>query len=888
MVLNATNPVPGGTGAVLQLNNLIPAQLGSYSVLVSNAYGSVTSAPVELSVVAPVIVSGPASQVVTNGQTATLSVVASGSKPLAYQWYFNESNPLPGAINPTLVLNPVLPEEAGLYSVVVSNAYGSVISAPANLVVIVLPTLTCGSNRTVEVGTPWDFDSPVATGTNVTVTVVQTVTNLGCGDALSATRTWVVTDMLGNQATCSQTVQVVDTRPPVMNCAANKSAVLGMPWSFDVPQAQDAGVVPVLVYDNWTNDLGSTLTVGAEEVGNQITLAGTERYATRFAVQYWGRNTLEAAFAGPVSAEVRFYANDGPPAGTGPAPGTLLYDSGPLGINATPIGAIVLQEFELSAVVPLTSALPDSFTWTVQFQGMSASDVVGFSLFGPPVVGQSPSGYWARSAGGWQWQGQGGGGFGGQLSAVSRGVALTVANTVTNATCGNGFNATRTWRASDACGNSATCSQTVQVVDQGPPAIVSQPQNVTFVAGQTGALEVVVSSCPPLGYQWYFNGTNLLAGATDATLVFNPVVPGQAGSYTVVITNGFGSVTSSPAVVTVGIPASILSNPASVVATNGNTVALTVQADGSMPLFYQWYFNQVGLLPYATNSVLQLSSVSLAQAGLYTVVVTNAYGSVTSTPATLTVYSAPVIASQPQPQTVTAGGTAVFVVSATGSPALSYQWLWNGTNSLAGADGPILIFNNVQNTQAGLYSVVVSNLLGSVTSVPVALTINAAAPAITLQPVSVTTMQGQTVVFSVTASGAPPLAYQWYANCANPIAGSTLSTLRLKAVQPTDSGNYCVAVSNNYGRVLSQPATLRVLVQPSPITINQTPQAVYITFPTVRNLLYTAYASDVLSSNANAWTLLPGAYQQIGTGTPMTVPDPLVPQVHRFYKVVVE
>jgi hypothetical protein len=369
-------------------------------------------------------------------------------------------------------------------------------------------------------------------------------------------------------------------------------------------------------------------------------------------------------------------------------------------------------------------------------------------------------------------------------------------------------------------------------------------------------------------------------------LGLSPVVLAEAGSYAVVITNGYGSVTSSPAVVTVELPARILSNPTDVVTTNGDTVVLTVQGDGSGPLFYQWYFNETNLLINGTNAVLQLSNVSSAQAGNYTVVLTNAYGSVTSTPATLTVFSPPVIVSQPQAQTVTAGSVAVFVISATGNPAPAYQWLWNGTNSLAGANGPILMLSNVQDAQAGLYSVVVTNMIGSVTSVPVALTINGAAPAITAQPASVTTNAGQTVVFSVTASGVQPLAYQWYVNCTSPIAGSTNSTLRLKDVTPADSANYCVAVSNSYGRALSQPATLRVLVKPGFISLTQSPQGVSLTFSTVANLLYTVYAS--VDPATNGWTLLPGAFQRQATGVPMTVLDPVSRQAHRFYKVIVE
>ena len=249
-------------------------------------------------------------------------------------------------------------------------------------------------------------------------------------------------------------------------------------------------------------------------------------------------------------------------------------------------------------------------------------------------------------------------------------------------------------------------------------------------------------------------------------------------------------------------------------------------------------------------------------------------------------FSPPVIVSQPHPQTVAVGSVAVFVVSATGNPAPSYQWLWNGTNALAGANGPILTLSSVQDAQAGPYSVVVSNMLGSVTSVPVALTINGAAPAIIAQPASVTTMAGQTVVLNVTASGLQPLAYQWYANCTSPIAGSTNSTLRLKDVTPAASGNYCVTVTNSFGSALSQPATVRVLVKPGPVTITQSPQGVSLAFPTVANLLYTVNASDDVGTNA--WSPLPGAYQKQGTGAPMTVLDPVVPQAHRFYQVIVE
>jgi hypothetical protein len=84
------------------------------------------------------------------------------------------------------------------------------------------PTVTCGTNRTIECGSAWTFDPPTATdlcdGTNVAIQIVSTVTNSSCGNTFSATRTWEATDSCTNASRCSQTVTVVDTTPPVILC----------------------------------------------------------------------------------------------------------------------------------------------------------------------------------------------------------------------------------------------------------------------------------------------------------------------------------------------------------------------------------------------------------------------------------------------------------------------------------------------------------------------------------------------------------------------------------------------------------------------------------------------------------------------------------------------
>lgn len=90
------------------------------------------------------------------------------------------------------------------------------------------------------------------------------------------------------------------------------------------------------------------------------------------------------------------------------------------------------------------------------------------------------------------------------------------------------------------------------------------------------------------------------------------------------------------------------------------------------------------------------------------------------------VLTPPTITTQPQSQTVIAGNSATFTVVATGTAPLRYQWRFNGAN-LAGATSASLV-----TTQAGNYSVVVSNVAGSVASATATLTVNAATALFTL------------------------------------------------------------------------------------------------------------------------------------------------------------
>jgi len=258
------------------------------------------------------------------------------------------------------------------------------------------------------------------------------------------------------------------------------------------------------------------------------------------------------------------------------------------------------------------------------------------------------------------------------------------------------------------------------------PAITTQPASQTVNAGATVIFTVSATGTAPLNYQWKKSGVNI-SGATTATLTLSSVTTASAGNYAVTVTNSAGSITSSTATLTVNVVTAaptITTQPASQTVTAGATVTFTVNATGTAPLSYQWMKGGASISG-ATTATLTLSSVTTASAGSYTVLVSNSIGTVTSAAAILTVNSAgaPTIASQPASQIVIVGTSVTFTVSATGTAPLNYQWMKGGAN-ISGATTATLTLSSVTATDAGNYTVLVSNSAGSVTSAAATLTVN--------------------------------------------------------------------------------------------------------------------------------------------------------------------
>ncbi|MSU22952.1 MAG: hypothetical protein EXS32_03925 [Opitutus sp.] len=163
----------------------------------------------------------------------------------------------------------------------------------------------------------------------------------------------------------------------------------------------------------------------------------------------------------------------------------------------------------------------------------------------------------------------------------------------------------------------------------------------------------------------------------------------------------------------------LITQPTSRAANPGQTITFTAAASGSPTLTFQWRKDGVPIAN-ATSATLNLPSVQASDAGSYTVAITNSFGTVTSTSATLSVTNSPVFSIQPKSQEIATGSTVVFSATATGSPAPTYQWRKDGANIL-GAFAATLVLNSTSAAQEGTYSVVATNSTGSQTSSAVTL-----------------------------------------------------------------------------------------------------------------------------------------------------------------------
>lgn len=171
------------------------------------------------------------------------------------------------------------------------------------------------------------------------------------------------------------------------------------------------------------------------------------------------------------------------------------------------------------------------------------------------------------------------------------------------------------------------------------PVITRQPADLAATAGAQVTLSVATTTTANLLYQWRRNG-NPIAGATASSLALPNVQAADAGTYTVVVTNSFGSTTSAAATLSLGSAnnastLALVSVPQSQHASAGARATLSAQAAGNA-VTYQWKKDGV-VLPAITTSTFTIPITTAADMGYYTVVVSSGGSAIESPAAILTV-----------------------------------------------------------------------------------------------------------------------------------------------------------------------------------------------------------------------------------------------------------
>jgi alpha-tubulin suppressor-like RCC1 family protein len=741
-ILDATNQ----TYTILHAGAL---DAGEYSVEVTNPFGNLISLATLTVVIPPSIEIQPSSVSASAGQNAGLTVTAAGTLPLLYQWR-KAGVDLPGATNRTLSLGKVQPEQAGDYTVEVSNAAGSVTSAVAALTVG--PALTgsvvaWGANDAGQISVPPGLNdiSAVAAGTAHTLALHGNGTVVAWGDNSE------------HQASVpSGLTQAIAIAAGTSHSLALRVGGAMVAWGEPGPQRVNASGIAAIAAGRFHTAalrLNGTVVVWGEGIFDEtrvpeglnavaaIAAGGAHTLALRVdgTVVAWGGNWNGQADVPAGLTEVMAVAAGEAHSLALKADGTVVAwgDNRDGQTNVPP---------DLNAVIAIAAggahsvALKDDGTvvaWGRNGEGQAA----------PPV----------------QLRG---------VMAISAGYSHTV-----------------------ALGTH--------------PSIGAQPLNQTVRAGEDAAFSVSASSAGSIYYQWLKDGL-FLSARTNALLTLAEVDVDDAGQYSVVVSNSFGSVTSEVATLTVLAEVAIRTQPQDQGALLGQSATFSVDALGAQPLIYQWYLNGERIAG-ANASSYTIANVHAADSGRYAVLVINGGGSLLSDDAQLTVLYPASIVRQPEDRVGVLGTTVTFSVQAGGTGPFAYQWFREGA-LIPEAAGPEYSFS-AELDRAGGYQVVVSNAWGTATSL-VARLVVAVPPEIVEQPQAQRAAEGWPARFSVRVSGSEPFQFEWKHDGV-PIPGKNQAALELGAVSAAAAGRYSVRISNLAGSVLSAEAELTVILPPT-------------------------------------------------------------------------
>jgi hypothetical protein len=708
------------------------AQQGAYRVVIQNNYGAVTSDVATVVIQdPPMITQHPSGDTVLAGATVTLTSAASGTGSLTYQWRFDGVN-IPGANSPTLVLQQMQPSQSGRYTVRVSNAVGSAISQEAVVIVLAPPSVNVVAidPNAAEAGLdPGAFQITRVGTTNFSIAVNLMRSGSATSGADFGALPASVSIPAGGTSAIISLIPVNDaTREAaetvILQVATGTGYTVGSPNSATVTIADDDNALPTIsitsppqlsLYPitpvavqftvNTADSDGSVQSVDYFNHGtNHLGTATVTPFTFTWTNALPGTNRITAVARDELGAlgtsgVLTFFVNIPPKVAiTSPTDGDAVPPGGSnIVIRASASdadGTVVRVEFfEGATLLGAVTNAPFNFSWGSSQVGLYslravATDNRGMSTESASVrvTVRIPNNSFADMF-------------------ADRGQIFGYANVVN----GSNLSATREPGEPRAYnGSTRTVWLRWVAPATGPCTIHTVGSSFDTVLAVFTNNPVYVESITNLG----------LVAENDDSINVQSLVQFQALEdvpYQIRV-EGYGA-DAGPIVLTQTLSTRaprVVTHPQNVLVLTGATANFTFSATATMPYTNQWRLNGTNL-PGATGQSLVVTNVVPGKDGDYTVLVGNAFGFDISHPGRLEIGSRPRLILEPVSQTVLEGGPAMISVTVEGSLPMTYRWRKGSvyvyeytTNSLFG----FIAFSSVHMTNAGTYTVGVTNVLG--------------------------------------------------------------------------------------------------------------------------------------------------------------------------------
>jgi uncharacterized repeat protein (TIGR03803 family) len=600
---NGTNLSDGGnivgsSTRVLTVNNVGVSDAAIYSVTVSNATGSAATSDgafLEVEFSPPQITTPPASQTASVGGTAVFHVGAVGDVPLSYQWQSNEVNltngaNVSGATNSSLTLSGLTQRSDATYSVIVSNAAG-VVSAEATLTVLPVsaPGTVMASLYWFTGGADGGTPNGLTLGSNgVLYGTTQTGGSYNDGTIFSITINGAFQTLVPFNATNGSNPQAALTQGTDGNFYGTTQGGGPNSWGTVFTLTTNGALTTLATFSNENNINPYTALVqgtngnfyGATQNGTkagdgnifEMTPTGTLNVVYSFTGGQDGNEPIGALAQG---TDGNFYglttgggahANGGVFKMTPAGALTNLYSFTGLSDGYNPIGALVQGTDGAFYGVTRRNVIDNLQFYGTIFKVSTNGALTTLYALDPVVYGDGEYPFAGLI------QGADGNFYGTTMYSDS-----TMNGTLFRITSAGEYTTFVTFNGSDdgaqpkaalvqdaegnfygttTAGGPYGKGAIFRLTITAAPQITVQPSNQTVFAGAGASFSVAVFGASPLSYQWQINGTNLtdggnISGSTARILIVNNITATNAGTYTVIVSNALGSVTSAGAVLTV-------------------------------------------------------------------------------------------------------------------------------------------------------------------------------------------------------------------------------------------------------------------------------------------------------------------------------------------------